>query len=130
MPLADLGGPVHFVDHGGSGLPVVLVHGLGGSHLDWLNVAGPLGRHGRVLALDLVGFGRTPPEGRSADVWAQRDLLVRFVREVAGSPAVLVGNSMGGLLTVMAAAEYPDDVAGAVLVDPAVPPIEGEQVDP
>jgi pimeloyl-ACP methyl ester carboxylesterase len=125
----DLDGPVHYVDHGGSGLPVVLVHGLGGSHVDWLNVAPGLSSHGHVLALDLIGFGRTPPEGRSSSVWSNRDLVQRFVQEVAGAPAVLVGNSMGGCLSILVAAEYPDDVSGLVLVDPAVPP-DPDSVDP
>ena len=42
----------------------VLVHGLGGSHLNWLQVGMGLSGLGRVLALDLPGFGRSPAAGR------------------------------------------------------------------
>jgi pimeloyl-ACP methyl ester carboxylesterase len=117
----ELDGPVHYADFGGSGSPIVLVHGLGGSHLNWLPVGKRLAAHGRVLAVDLVGHGRTPSLGRSASVGANRRLLGRFVEAVARAPAVLVGNSMGGYLSMAEAAAEPDKVASLVLVDPAVP---------
>ena len=52
---------------------------------------------------------------------ANQQLLHRFLTEVTGVPVVLVGNSMGGLITVLQAAEHPEKVAGAALVDPALP---------
>jgi pimeloyl-ACP methyl ester carboxylesterase len=119
----DLGGPVHWVDFGGpdDGPLLVCVHGLGGSHVNWAAVAPGLARTCRVLALDLAGFGHTPAAGRSTSVQANARLVARFVEEVAGAPAVLVGNSMGGLISSIVAAERPGLVAGTVLVDPALP---------
>jgi pimeloyl-ACP methyl ester carboxylesterase len=117
----DLDGPVHYVEFGGSGRPIVLVHGLGGSHCNWLPVGRRLAAHGRVLALDLAGHGRTPALGRTAHVAANRRLLGRFLETVARAPAVLVGNSMGGYLSMAEAAAEPDKVSSLVLVDPAVP---------
>ncbi len=126
---ADLDGPVHYLDFGGSGPTLVLVHGLGGSHVNWL-AAGPLlAEHARVLAVDLVGFGRTPPSGRSSRVGANQRLLGRFVEEVAGAPVVLAGNSMGGMISVLEAAQHPERVAGLVLVDPSVPRPRGVPLD-
>ena len=83
---ADLDGPVHYVDFGGTGRPIVLVHGLGGSHLNWLPVGERLAAHGRVLAIDLAGHGRTPSLGRTATVGANTRLLGRFLAVVAGRP--------------------------------------------
>jgi pimeloyl-ACP methyl ester carboxylesterase len=100
---------------------LVLVHGLGGSLLNWAALAPALARSCRVLALDLAGFGRTKSGHRSTSVHANQRLLHRFLTEVAGAPAVLVGNSMGGLVTVLQANEHPETVAAAVLVDPALP---------
>lgn len=117
----DLDGPVHYADFGGSGRPIVLVHGLGGSHLNWLSVAPRLAARGRVLAVDLVGHGRTQSLGRSASVDANRRLLGRFIGAVAREPALLVGNSMGGYLSLAEAAAEPSMVASLVLVAPAVP---------
>ena len=117
----DLDGPVHVADFGGSGTPIVLVHGLGGSHANWLSVGKRLAERGRVLAPDLAGFGRTPLAGRSAAVDANRALLDRFLGATCDEPAVLVGNSMGGLISLMEASLRPEKVAALVLVGPAQP---------
>ena len=131
---ADLGGPVHYADFGGpdgDDVPrIVLVHGLGGSHLDWMLVGSRLAEHARVLAPDLVGFGHTPVAGRAASVHANAVLLERFVREVAGAPAVLVGNSMGGMISLLTAAARPATVTGVVGVDAVVPLIPSARVEP
>jgi pimeloyl-ACP methyl ester carboxylesterase len=117
---ADLGGPVHYLDFGGTGPAVVLVHGLSGSALNWMAAGPALAERFRVLAIDLRGFGRTP-------LWTgtrlidNRRLLDRFLREVVREPAVVVGNSMGGLLAVQQAALAPETITSAVLVDPALP---------
>jgi len=126
----DLDGPVHYADFGGSGRPIVLVHGLGGSHLNWLAVAPALAERGRVLALDLAGFGRTPTAGRSASVGANRRLLGRFLDTVAREPAIVVGNSMGGTIALEEAAAEPARIAALVLVSPAVPLPIGSRIDP
>jgi pimeloyl-ACP methyl ester carboxylesterase len=125
----DLDGPVHYVDFGGSGPRMVLVHGLGGSHLNWCLLAPLLVPHARLTAVDLAGFGLTHPHGRSTGVRANADLLVRFLREVTGVPAILVGNSMGGMVSILAAERHPDDVAGLVLIDPSVPGALGDPFD-
>jgi pimeloyl-ACP methyl ester carboxylesterase len=121
--VVDLGGPVHYVDFGGpqTGPAIVLVHGLGGSHLNWDLFAPLLTPHARVWALDLPGFGRSEPGGRTASVAANAAALHRFLTEVVGEPAILVGNSMGGMLSILATGENPDSVTGLVLLDPAVP---------
>jgi pimeloyl-ACP methyl ester carboxylesterase len=121
----DLDGPVHYVDYGGPahGPCLVLVHGLGGSHLNWCLLAPHLVTQARVLAVDLPGFGLSPPAGRATTVQANTALLDRFVRQVAGTPAILVGNSMGGMIAILEAAVHPDAVAGLVLVDPCLPPV-------
>lgn len=125
----DLGGPLHYVSFGGSGPPMVLVHGLGGSHVNWASV-GPLfaARH-RVWALDLAGFGRTPLGPQSFSLESNRDLVARFVEKVVGEPVTLVGNSMGGLVSLMVAADHPERVRELVLVNAAHPPAPGVRLD-
>ncbi|GAB3304975.1 alpha/beta fold hydrolase [Geodermatophilus aquaeductus] len=119
----DLGGPVHVVDYGGAdgGPAVVLVHGLGGSHGNWDLLAPLLTPTCRVWALDLPGFGRSEPGERRATVPANVEVLQRFLREVVGEPVVLVGNSMGGMISLFTASGAPDLVHGLVLLDPALP---------
>jgi pimeloyl-ACP methyl ester carboxylesterase len=119
----DLDGPVSWVDHGGpdSGQLVVAVHGLGGSHANWHDLGPLLARSHRVVAVDLAGHGRTPRAGRSASIRANCDLLGRFLDRVDDRPAVLLGNSMGGALSLLHAAEQPESVAALALIGPALP---------
>lgn len=128
----DLDGPVHYVDHGGpaTGPLMVCVHGLGGSLVNWAAFAPLVTRTCRVLALDLAGFGHTRSGSRSSSVHANQQLLHHFLTSVAGTPAILVGNSMGGLISILQASAQPDTVAGLVLVDPALPVGPRSRPDP
>jgi pimeloyl-ACP methyl ester carboxylesterase len=126
----DLDGPVHYVDFGGNGRPIVLVHGLGGSHVNWMPVAPRLAAYGHVFAIDLAGHGRTPSLGRTARVGKNRVLLGRFLEAVAREPAVLMGNSMGGYLSLAEAAAEPQKVSSLVLVNAAIPLAPGARLDP
>ena len=132
LPLhtVDLGGPVSYADFGGEGPPMVLVHGLGGSSVNWLAVGHELARDHHVYALDLPGFGRTPPSGREPTIRGYRRLVSRFIDKVAGGPAVLVGNSMGGLISLALAAKRPKLVSSLVLVGAALPRPPGGPQDP
>jgi pimeloyl-ACP methyl ester carboxylesterase len=126
----ELDGPLHMAEFGGHGPVMVLVHGLGGSHVDWLSVGDALAERCRVVALDLPGFGRTPLLDRSASVPAHAETLDRFIAAEVGGPAILVGNSMGGLVSMLEAADHPASVRGLVLTDPASPPDRSRPADP
>ncbi len=123
----DLDGPTHYVEwEGPDERTFVLVHGLGGSVLSWLAVGPGLARHGRTLALDLAGFGRTPRAGRRARVTDNRRLVSRFVHELAGGgPVVLCGNSMGGAVSMLQAALEPATVERLVLSNSVFPWVRG-----
>jgi glycerol-3-phosphate dehydrogenase len=125
----DADGPIHFADFGGAGPPIVFVHGLGGSYENWLGVGPGLAEHARVLALDLPGFGRTPPAGRAITVTTIQRSLDAFIKAAVGEPVILVGNSMGGLIAMMQAAREPASVAGLVLVTPALPRVPGGRIE-
>lgn len=115
--------PVHYLDYGGTtdGPTIVLVHGLGGSHLNWDLLAPTLTARAHALAVDLPGFGLSEPTGRPATIRSNVDVLAGFIREVCDPPVVLVGNSMGGLLSILLTARMPALVRGLVLLDPALP---------
>src|ERR1035438_4495916 len=89
--------------------------------VNWAALGPSLSKTCRVLALDLAGFGRTRSHGRSTSVHANQRLLHRFLTQVCQEPAILVGNSMGGLIAVLQTAAHPETVAGVVLIDPALP---------
>ena len=124
----DLGGEqVHYLDFGGpSGGPtIVCVHGLGGSALNF-GVVGPLlAARGRVLAVDLLGHGRSaagdPTLTSSGTLDALVDQISRFVHEVAGPPVVVVGHSLGGVMAMQLTLRSPTDIDRLILLDPPVP---------
>lgn len=99
----------------------VLVHGLGGSLDNWGDVATQLATRGPVVRLDLGGFGLTQVPPQNASLPGNLKLLQGFIAHTLGRPAIVAGNSMGGLLTAQLAARDSQMVAGAVLIDPAVP---------
>jgi pimeloyl-ACP methyl ester carboxylesterase len=119
----DIDGPVRYLDFGGParGPAIVCVHGLSGSAVNWAALAPLLTDRYRALAPDLAGHGLTRSGGRGTDVSANRALLHRFIESVAAGPVILMGNSMGGMISLLEASSAPDLVAGLILVDPALP---------
>jgi len=121
----DINGPVSIIEYGGTGPLAVCVHGLEGSAYNWRLIADDLTKthltktH-RVIAPDLVGFGYTEPLGREVTVEANAQLVADVINHYGG-PALVVGNSMGGLISILTAGQYPDRVSALVLVAPAGP---------
>jgi pimeloyl-ACP methyl ester carboxylesterase len=126
----DLDGPVHYVDFGGEGEPLLMVHGLTGSALNWMAVGPRLSKHHHVLAIDLAGFGQTPLFHRSAALGANANLVHSFIEQVIGEPTILMGNSMGGHIAILEAADHAGWVAALVLVDPAIPGVQFRRPEP
>lgn len=126
LQVIDLDGPVRYRGWDGPGdTTFVLIHGLGGSHLNWVQVAPGLSGLGRVLALDLPGFGSTPRAGRGSGLMYERRVLNRFIEELSTGRAVLCGHSMGGVIAILEAAVEPASVAGLVLTSSAFPRVRG-----
>ena len=112
---------MHEVDFGGTGPNFILIHGLGGSTTNWNAVAPALAVLGRVRAIDLPGFGLTPPRS-DFRLDTHRDSVIGYL-ETTGGPSTLIGNSTGGLLAELIAAARPDLVERLILVSPATPPV-------
>lgn len=115
------------VDDGGSGgLPVVLVHGLGGSAEQWRPQLDHLRAERRALALDLRGHGRSDPALPTATepatdaygVGAYADDVAAVVDDLGLERFVLAGHSLGGSVVAEYARRHPEQVAGLLLVDP------------
>jgi pimeloyl-ACP methyl ester carboxylesterase len=128
---SDLEGPIAYREWDGpEDTTFVLLHGLGGSHLSWIQAAPGLAGLGRVLALDMPGFGRSPRAGRPTRLMDQQRSLRRFLDLHAGGPVVLAGNSMGGVVALLQAAVDPDAVAGVVLTSSVFPMLRGPFPNP
>jgi pimeloyl-ACP methyl ester carboxylesterase len=107
--------------------PIVLVHGIGGSLENWMYLAPALARRHRVLALDLPAHGLSHPLPRDFGVNAYQTVVDGFIAATAGDrPVILLGHSMGGLISLLEAARHPERLARLILMSPAAPPPWGE----
>ena len=109
-------------------MPILLIHGIGDSAATWALVEESVATLHDVYAVDLPGHGFSGlPSGRSyATVQENVAALTQFIAEVIGRPALLVGNSLGGLLAVRLASTAPQWVAGAVLINPGGALLDGK----
>jgi len=117
----DIEGPVRIVDYGGEGPLILLLHGLAGSAENWEACGDDLTHLGRVVAVDLLGSGETPPAGRKVTIEHNAALVARVIDDLGESSATLIGHSMSGLVAMVTAVKYPDRVDRIVLVNPALP---------
>ncbi|HID52630.1 MAG TPA: alpha/beta hydrolase [Anaerolineae bacterium] len=93
---------------------LLLVHGAGGSHLDWPEEL----RHlpdTAVITPDLPGHGRTPPPARSA-ITAYADDIQAFIEKLRLAQVIVAGHSMGGAIAQELAVRHSPQVVGLVLV--------------
>jgi pimeloyl-ACP methyl ester carboxylesterase len=105
------------LDDRGEGEPLVLLHGLATTRLIWRRVMPLLADGRRLLAVDVPGFGDSPPAGRGFDL----DAVAASIDDGLGvaDGYDLVGHSMGGALAVALAALRPERVRRLVLCAPA-----------
>ena len=118
MGVLDMGGwRVRYV-RAGSGPPVVLLHGFASSVYTWKDVLPALAASHEVVAFDFPGFGDSSilRPGSAAEYPA---LVVSVMDRLGLGRASLVGNSLGGGIAVLVAAEHPERVDRLVLIDSA-----------
>ncbi len=111
----------------GSAPPVLLVHGMGGNAAGFLPIVRAVVRASRrVVAVELPGHGRSRIEAGElpATIRECADAVGTVLREIA-EPAVLVGSSLGGALSLYTAAALPESTAGVVGLNPAGAPLLG-----
>lgn len=110
---------------GASPRTFVAAHGIGMGRITFDGVSEHLAPHGRVLAVDLPGFGDSPePDSaganRAATLEETAEFVAGFIRSEAGGPTVLIGHSMGTQIVAEIALHHPDLVEALVLIAPTV----------
>jgi pimeloyl-ACP methyl ester carboxylesterase len=101
----------------GTGPPVILIHGFGGSMWQWEHQQHALSQHFRVLTLDLPGAGLSDKPEIDYRPDQMLDFFVGFMDVVKIPQATLVGNSMGAGLAIGMALTHPTYVSRLVLID-------------
>jgi pimeloyl-ACP methyl ester carboxylesterase len=103
-------------DEGGTGAPILLLHGLMGSARTWRKHVGWLREHGHVYSFDAAGHGRPAPAELSTEAFVD-DLTAALV--TIAEPMIVIGHSMGGLHGWVFAARHPERVRCLVVEDMA-----------
>lgn len=115
------GFPICYQNQGDEGPAVVMVHGFGASCGHWRKNMPELAKNCRVYAIDLIGFGRSAKPTPNVeieytfDTWGQQ--IADFCREIVGTPAFLVGNSIGCIAAMQAAIDNPEIGLGVALLN-------------
>lgn len=108
--------------------PLLLLHGFGASIGHWRHNLEVLGQEHMVYALDMLGWGASEkaPIDYSVNLWVEQ--VYDFWRTFICQPMVLVGNSLGSLVSLAAAARYPEMVKGVVMMSLPDPSLEKEAI--
>lgn len=99
----------------GTGDPVIMLHGSGVGATGWSNFSGnleELGRHFRVLAVDMPGWGASDP--CPVDKLDHVAALIEFMDALGIGRAAMIGNSMGGCTVLRTAVEHPSRISHLV----------------
>jgi pimeloyl-ACP methyl ester carboxylesterase len=106
---------------GDQGPVVIFIHGFGASWGHWRKNLPELGKDYRCYALDLIGFGNSDKPSPSEEItytfptWAKQ--VADFCQSVIGEPVFLVGNSIGCIVALQMAVDYPELVKGIALLN-------------
>jgi pimeloyl-ACP methyl ester carboxylesterase len=118
--IAELGPDrLSYFELGTGGVPALFVHGLGGNSTAWLENLTAVARERRVIAVDLPGFGNSPPTSDGISIPGFSRTLQRFCEHLGLDEVVLVGSSLGGWVCADLTLRDPDRVQALVLTDAA-----------
>jgi len=97
---------------------LVLVHGYGSNWNTWGRVVDKLAAEFHLFALDLRAMGRSGSYGKGSTRQTWADDVAAVIPSLSDHPVYLVGHSLGGWVTAAVAAQHPDLVSKAILVEP------------
>lgn len=112
------GNRIHYVERG-DGPPILMVHGLGGTQFHFRPLFAGLEKDFRLVAVDRPGSGFSTRRGHlPGSPREQAAFLVSFMEAVGIDRPLVVGHSLGGAVTLALALDFPEKIAGIVLVSP------------
>lgn len=97
--------------------PILLIHGFGAGIGHWRNNIEVLSQHHNVYAIDLLGFGHSEKAQAPYSPFFWADQIHDFWQTFIGRPTILIGNSLGSVTAMMAAAKYPAMAEGLVWIN-------------
>ncbi len=116
MILEHKGISVFYTD-GGSGTPVVLLHGFLENTLMWKNITPHISKNNRVITIDLLGHGQTGCTGYVHSMEDMADIVKTVLDHLKIEKTILIGHSMGGYVALAFAEIFPKKVLGICLAN-------------
>jgi pimeloyl-ACP methyl ester carboxylesterase len=110
---------VRYLDKNKSGIPLLLLHGLGGSIESWSNNINFLSTKFRIIALDLPGFGLSDKPKISYSIKFYMSFLEKFIKRIKLNHLFIIGSSLGGHIAVEFALKNRKMVDKLILISPA-----------
>lgn len=113
------GQTINYLDVGSGQKTLLFVHGMGASIKGWAKNVEPLSKAHRCIALDLPNHGDSTLGDFKSDIPSFLELLTEFITALELDTFMMVGHSMGGMLSVLYAQAHPDQVEHLILLAPA-----------
>ncbi len=122
MPVYTINGQdIHIVERGRpERQKAILIHGWSSSWYALSPLLDLVAQRYHCMAVDLPGYGQSPPFPFRATIPAYADLIAQLIEEYADGPVVLIGHSMGGMISITLALKYPAIVERMVLIGPTI----------
>lgn len=118
------GGRLHYVDTGGDGPVLVLLHGLYGQLRNFsYALTGELADH-RLILVDRPGWGHSSVDGRHPPIEEQARMVADLIDALGLDRPLLVGHSMGGAVALALALNHPGKIRGLALISPLTRPLQ------
>jgi len=115
--LESYGHRIHYLLLGGSGPKLVFLHSMGMDAHGFDTVSRALADEYQILALDILDHGDSETPEEHVGLEEHAGIMRDCYRQLGFDPNVLVGHSVGGMMGMVLAAEYPEDLRALVLVD-------------
>ncbi|MFR9780780.1 alpha/beta fold hydrolase [Micromonospora sp. MS34] len=106
---------------GGTGSPIVLLHGFPQTHVMWRHVAGDLATDHTVICPDLRGYGASDkPDARDADTYSKRTMatdILTLASQLGHERFALAGHDRGALVAIRAGLDHPATITHLAILD-------------
>ena len=117
--------PLLYVEEANDGPPLLLLHGLSSRWQSWLQVLPAFTQRWHVRAADLRGYGRSGHATGQYGLMEYAQDVIALLRHLGGDPTILVGHSLGSMISIAVASEAPEMVRAVVLGDPPLGAFDG-----
>lgn len=102
----------------GTGKPLVLLHGMGSWSYNWRNCIAPLSKYFRVICFDAKGYGFSEKPGFRREKNGHQVIeLERILQALCAEPAVIIAESLGGLVALALAQQKPELIARLIVIN-------------